>query len=103
MAYVPKSKREGAPSVPSPDHLVSEEDAINAMANLIEEGPSGVLHPPDKIITAAMFAAKHTCSETGQRVFVQDFAASLNRHGLLSNKNVQAFREYAYQYMRGFP
>lgn len=102
MAYVPKSQRKpGLPTVPDPCH-VSEEEAIIQMSNLIESGKLGEPAPVVRVMQAAMYAAKTTLAEgTPQRVFVQDFAAILNRRELLSNTNVQPFREYGYQYMRG--
>ena len=52
-------------------------------------------------LRATMYALKATVKdETTWHVFIQDWAASLNRKGLLSNTNEQLFREWAYSYMR---
>jgi len=53
-----------------------------------------------KILKSTMYAIKHTVKdETSRHVFIQEFAASLNRLGVLSNTNEQLFREEAYLYM----
>lgn len=53
-----------------------------------------------KMFEAAMYAAKTTMKDaTERRVFVQDFAASLNRRGLLINENVDDFTKFGYIYM----
>lgn len=53
-----------------------------------------------KIFKAALYAAKATIAEpSSRRVFIQDFAASLNRAGLLRNALVDAFCKYGYAYM----
>ena len=101
MSYVPKSKREEALAVKErlkkwASKVKEEDDALHMMINLIERSSEEV----DKAVSAALFAAKATIIDrNAQRVFIQDFAAALNRRGLLSNTNVQPFREYGYQYM----
>lgn len=53
-----------------------------------------------KMFEATMFAAKTTMKDaTERRVFIQDFAASLNRKRLLTNENVEDFIKYGYIYM----
>jgi hypothetical protein len=53
------------------------------------------------MLKATMYSLKATVkSQPTWRVFIQDWAASLNRKGLLSNTNTQLFREWAYDYMR---
>jgi hypothetical protein len=45
-----------------------------------------------QVLDAALYAVKTTCNDpTHQRVFIQDFAASLNRRRLLTNKDVEPF------------
>jgi len=112
--YIPKGKRtkvwDGArnaderlwPKLPELPEPVTKEQFLKAMINLIDTGVEDYAGSEnvDNAISAALFAAKTTITERNtQRVFIQDFAASLNRKGLLSNTNVQPFREYGYQYM----
>ena len=55
----------------------------------------------EKILYATMSTLKSTVKdETTWHVFIQDFAACLNRAGRLSNKYEQLFREEAYAFMR---
>lgn len=83
----------------TPKAVASEEDAARAMFNLLEtDDPKQAF-----LLFAALYAAKGIPDITDKRVWIQEFAASLNRKALLSNDNVQPFREYGYQYMRGFP
>jgi len=52
------------------------------------------------MLKATMYSLKATVTnKTTWHVFIQDWAASLNRKGLLSNTNEQLFREWAYDYM----
>jgi hypothetical protein len=52
------------------------------------------------MLKATMYALKASLKdETTLHVFIQDWAASLNRKGLLSNTNEQLFREWAYSYI----
>lgn len=52
------------------------------------------------MLESTLYVAKATLPEgSPRRVFIQDFAASLNRKGLLANEDVDKFREYGYQYM----
>jgi hypothetical protein len=52
------------------------------------------------LLKATMYALKASLKdETTLHVFIQDWAASLNRKGLLSNTNEQLFREWAYSYI----
>jgi hypothetical protein len=54
----------------------------------------------EKLLLATMSALKSTAKDvTTWHVFIQDMAAALNRAGVLSNTNVQLFREVAYAYM----
>lgn len=94
--YVPKSKRDHPPL----KKKTPEEQALTGMMNSLP-----FLHYGTEadLFTSAMHAAKSSSlGKTGERVFIQEFAAALNRKGLLSNDKVQEFREYGYQYMRGF-
>jgi len=53
-----------------------------------------------KMFEATMFAAKTAMKDAHERrVFIQDFAASLNRKGLLINENIDDFMKYGYIYM----
>lgn len=49
-----------------------------------------------QVLDAALYAVKVTCKDpTHRSVFVQDFAASLNRRRLLKNDDVERFWEAA--------
>jgi len=57
-------------------------------------------YPGEDIFDATLFAAKTTMKDASERrVFIQDFAASLNRKGLLPTEFVDAFCKHGYVYM----
>ena len=92
MPYTPKSKR-GKPAGPKD----AEEQALDGMMNLLPILHYGV---DADIFKSAMYAAKSaSLGKTGERVFIQEFAAALNRKGLLSNPDVGSFCEWAYDYV----
>ena len=74
---------------------------ITSMSKLINVARWYSAGNVQEIIGAVMHTLKQTVKdETTWHVFIQDFAAALNRRGLLSNTNEQPFRESAYQFMR---
>ena len=112
--YIPKGKRtkvwDGAlgaderlwPKLPELPEPVTKEQLLKAMINLIDTGIEDYQGSEnvDNAIIAALFAARSTITDWNQqRVFIQDFAASLNRKELLSNTNVLLFLEYGYKYI----
>jgi len=77
--------------------VVTREDAIRGMLAQTTIAPT---HAAFSLLESAMFAAYTTVPKgSPRRVFVQDFAASLNRKGLLRNEYVDKFCEYGYKYM----
>jgi len=68
------------------------------LSSLVREGSEATDFT--NTMRAVMYALKVSISDPpAWRVFIQDFAASLNRKGLLANSNVDKFTEYAYAYM----
>jgi hypothetical protein len=54
----------------------------------------------EQILSACMHTAKTTLKKgSSQRVFVQDFAAALNRRSLLRNDRVEDFTNEGYRYL----
>lgn len=52
------------------------------------------------IVRSALYAAKSSLPKgSPRRVFIQDFAASLNRKQILPNENVDEFHKLGYEYM----
>jgi len=83
----------------TPITLVEMQRALADMLDLMypEWGP---LPDIPKVFESAMYSAKTTMKEASERrVFIQDFAAALNRRGLLRNEVVDRFCEYGYTYM----
>ncbi|MCS7124546.1 MAG: hypothetical protein NZ932_03925 [Candidatus Bathyarchaeota archaeon] len=53
-----------------------------------------------KVLSAALYVAKTTLPKgSSRRVFIQDFAAALNRRKVLSNDLVDEFQQLGYRYM----
>lgn len=64
--------------------------------------PEAVMESPAcKVLRAAFYAGKYGVfnESSTQRVFVQEFAASLNRKGMLKNPSVDQFTRLGYEYM----
>ncbi len=77
--------------------VVTKEDAVRGMLTQTTIAPT---HAAFSLLESAVFAAYTTLPKgSPRRVFVQDFAASLNRKGLLRNELVDRFCEYGYKYM----
>ena len=56
-----------------------------------------------RVVQAAMYSAKQTIKDwNGRRVFVQDFAAALNRRHLLTYDKYDEFTKLGYDYMEDF-
>lgn len=52
------------------------------------------------LVKSALYAAKTTLPRgTLRRLFIQEFAASLNRKHTLPNENVEKFHKLGFQYM----
>jgi len=94
------------------DRIPSEITSLDAMSKLLTMPTPDSLsristvqlsYYQKEILGAVMYALKQTLKDVEDqvkaRVFIQDWAASLNRKGLLSNTNEQLFREWAYSYM----
>jgi len=65
------------------------------------EGMKGLIRAYDfRLLEAVMYAAKTTMKDaTERRVFIQDFAAALDRHDLLGSEFVDLFSKHGYVYM----
>jgi hypothetical protein len=56
--------------------------------------------PECAMLQSALYAAKVTLPKgSPRRVFIQDFAASLNRKHILPNENYDKFQRLGYEYM----
>lgn len=84
----------------------TEQKLVEEMCWLIHDWEKDKLLPPEnpkcKVLASALYSAKSATKPWGvisQRVFIQDFAASLNRRGLLPNEKVDEFEELGYEYM----
>jgi hypothetical protein len=96
--YQPKKVRTARDTGFSESEVLSEMSKLINIARWYSDPTSA--GNVQEIIGAVMYTLKQTVKdETTWHVFIQDFAAALNRRGLLSNTNVQPFREYAYQFM----
>lgn len=101
--YSPKQSERKESRVPS------EITAIDAMMKLVTTPTVDSIGRVSSIqlvyfltdmLKATMYSLKATVKDpTTWHVFIQDWAASLNRKHLLSNTNEQLFREWAYSYM----
>lgn len=94
VAYIPRSKRKIPVSTES-----AEEIALTRMMNQLP-----MLHygSEAEMFKSAMYAAKAAITDsTLRRVFVQEFAASLNRTlpRILWNEKVEEFTNYGYEFM----
>lgn len=70
--------------------------------NLIQEMMMLLRASPDAIkFMSATFESTYTTVDSAdqRRVWVQDFAAALNRRGVLPNENVDRFQQLGYEYM----
>jgi hypothetical protein len=102
--YHPPDKSKG----PTMSRHDSEQVDLSEMSKLINiakwySDPTSAGNVQE-ILGAVMYTLKETVAhyikdETTWHIFIQDFAAALNRRGLLSNENEQLFREHAYQFM----
>ena len=76
--------------------------ALREMATLISVKVGTGRWSPCKLLEAFMYSVKQSVKdETTWHVFIQEFAAALNRQKILSNTNEQPFREWAYRYIHG--
>jgi len=82
-------------------HPITVEEMRRALEGMLNLIPIMVYEEKEtKIFESALYAAKTTMKDpTERRVFVQDFAASLNRKGLLASELVDKFCEHGYTYM----
>lgn len=85
-----------------PASVVARTKASNEMVNLIKRRKIHEAIVWELLLQSVLYAVETTCELTAQRVFIQELAASLNRKGLLTNNDVQPFREWGYMFMRGF-
>lgn len=99
-----KGKEVATATQSSPVTVQELRRALDSMKNQLAI-PRGIPEPigarvATQIFESTLYAAKTTMKDaTERRVFIQDFAAALNRHGLLRSELVDAFMRHGYVYM----
>jgi len=82
----------------------TEQKIAEEMCWLIHDWEKDTSVPPDnpkcQVLTASLYAAKLSLPKgSPRRVFVQDLAASLNRHHILKSEQYDEFEKLGYEYM----
>lgn len=98
MGYTPKSQRSADSVAEKGAKRIKLITDMEMLLNISSQNDWTLL------LEAAMYSAGVAISAfaphaSGARAFIQDFAAALNRRGLLPNDKVEEFTEYGYKYM----